>query len=235
MKRFDLPKKQGMSTERFNAIMDEIWEHSCPGSRYELCVRHMATVKGLNAAIVRGKNTVDLVIRVKQDGVTRTIKCEIKSGTGICAETGAKFNDHISNYGPDVVYPKADLVIFAPGAANMESLDELMYESLVMTPQRFVQFAIENSGKRKHGFETAFKLAVDNKALRDKNAAIPARELVDEKTGEKKLTKRGVPRWTDCIVLQESYNEQLRYAVQVNADDDMTLGQFLQDIGRYEE
>lgn len=243
MKKFALPKKPGMSQEKFDKVCAEIWEHTCSGGQYELVVRHLATVKGLQAAIVRGKHTVDLVIRVKQaDGTVKTLKCEIKSGTGICAEVGAKFGDHITNYGPEVVYPNADLVIFAPGASDMDSLDRVLYESLVMTPQRFVQFAIENSGKRKHGFETAFKLAVDNKGLRAKNEAIPARPVLDkqgnpvlDEDGNVKTTKRGLDRWTDCIVLQEAYNDQLCEAVLVNAEDDPTLGQWLEDIGRYGE
>lgn len=243
MKQFTLPKKAGMSAERFAQIEREIWEHTCSGGQYELVVRHLATVKGLQVALVRGKHCTDLVIRVKYpDGTVKTLKVEIKSGTGICAEVGAKLGDHITNYGPEVVYPNADLVIFAPGASDMDSLDRVLYESLVMTPQRFVEFAIENSGKRKHGFETAFKLAVDNKGLRAKNDAIPARPVLDkqgnpvlDEDGNVKMTKRGIDRWTDCIVLQEAYNDQLCEAVLVNADGDTTLGQWLEDIGRYDE
>lgn len=231
MKQFGIEAKNGQNKERAERIFAQIWDKQVSGAQYELIVRHLLTVKGLRTATVRAKGRVDQTIKVNG----KVVRIEIKTGTGICAMVGAKFGDHITNYGIENIYPDADVVIFAPGADDFTDLDQVLYESLVFTsPAAFAQYVIENSGKRKHAFETAFKLAVDNKALRDKNAAIPPREITDPKTGEKKYTKRGLERWTDCIVMQEAYNNQLVEAVLENATDELTLGQWLMDIGRYE-
>lgn len=232
MKQFAVEAKKGQNRAKAEQVFAEIWKKQVSGSQYELIVRHLLTVKGLNKAVIRSKGRVDQTIKLNG----RVQRIEIKTGTGICATVGAKFGDRITNYTIKDIYPNADIVIFAPGADDFTDLDQVLYESLVFTsPAAFAQYVIENSGKRKHGFETAFKLAVNDKALREKNAAITPREIVDPKTGEKKYTKRGLDRWTDCIVMQETYNNQLVEAVLENASDELTLGQFLMDIGRYEE
>lgn len=247
MKQFEMVAKKGQNREKAEQIFAQIWEKQVSGAQYELIVRHLLSAKGLRVATVRAKGKTDQVIYLPTAVLPETLKAkkatdksavriEIKTGTGICAMVGAKFGDHITNYSAADIYPEADIVIFAPGADDFSDLDQVLYESLVfMSPVAFAEYVIANSGKRKHGFETAFKLAVDSKGLRDKNAAIPPREITDPKTGEKKYTKRGLERWTDCIVMQEAYNGQLCEAVLENASDELTLGQFLQDIGRYEE
>jgi hypothetical protein len=239
MKKFELEAKKGQNREKAQEVFEAIWDKQVSGSQYELIVRHLLTVKGLQSATVRAKGRVDQTIRFQG----KTYRIEIKTGTGICATVGAKLGDHITNYGVQDIYPNADIVIFAPGADDFSDLDQVLYESLVfMSPAAFAEYVIANSGKRKHGFETAFKLAVNDKALREKNEAIPARPMVDkagnpvlDDEGNPKFTKRGVPRYTDCIVMQEAYNNQLVEAVLENVTDELTLGQFLQDIDRYQE
>jgi hypothetical protein len=232
MKQFAVQAKKGQNKDKAERIFAQIWDKQVSGAQYELIVRHLLTVKGLRTATVRGKGKVDQTIKLNG----KVVRIELKTGTGICATVGAKFGDHITNYSAEDIYPDADIVIFAPGADDFTDMDQVLYESLVfMSPKAFAEYVIANSGKRKHAFETAFKLAVDSKVLREKNAAIAPREITDPKTGEKKYTKRGLERWTDCIVMQEAYNNQLVEAVIENATDELTLGQFLMDIGRYEE
>lgn len=207
------------------------------GARFELTVKHLASAKGLRTDTIAETGKTDVIVYV--DG--KRIRLEVKTGCGIVAQLKPTLGDVIDNYSEADLLPNVDLIVFAPRASEFEDIDELLDETLVLDVPSWAEFMIENSGKRKHSFGTAFKLSVNNNKLRDLNDAIPARPMLDKKgnpvleeDGTPKMTKRGIPRWTDCITMQEAYRQQIVEAVQYNAEthDFRTLGEWLEEIGR---
>ena len=207
------------------------------GSRFELTVKHLASAKGLQTDTIAETGKTDVIVYVGG----KRIRIEVKTGCGIVAQLKPTLGDTIDNYSVDDLLPDVDLIAFAPRASEFEDIDELLDETLMVSVKAFAEFLIDNSGKRKHSFGTAFKLSVNNNKLRDLNEAIPARPVVDKKgnpvleeDGTPKMTKRGIPRWTDCITMQEAYRQQIIEAVQDNAETHelRTLGEWLEEIGR---
>lgn len=247
MEKFYLNAKAGQSQEKLDQRVDAIWNKYSKGTgstgcQMELIVRHLMSAKGITTEVVQAAGKADLIVFLPNaNGKMKRFVIEIKTGTGIVAEVPAMLEDSMTNHSPAEVYPKADLVVYAARATEFIDIDDVLDETLVLPTLEWVQFMIDNSGVRKHGFETAFKLGVNNKALRDKNDAVPARQVVDKKgnlvfndDGSPKMTKRGLPRYTDCIVIQEAYQAQVAQAIIDNMEthEYETLGDWLERMGR---
>ena len=238
--------KAHQSQEKLDQIFAEVYKKDygtgTDGYRFEMVVRQLISAKGIRNEVMASAGKVDQVLYLKDEhGKLRRTKCEIKTSTGIVAQYPATFGDTIENHSVAEVYPDADLIFYAARASEFEDLDDLLDETIVLKVPNWAAFMIENSGKRKHEFGTAFKLAVNNGTLREKNQAIPARPVLDKKgnpvldeDGTPKMTKRGLPRWTDCIVIQEAYREQIADAIQANLEthEYETLGEWLERNGR---
>lgn len=225
------------------------------GCRYEKTVEQLVSAKGIRCELVTASGKVDLIIYIPNPltGKKQRVRIEIKTGTGIVAMLPTELGMRsINDYGPADLLPGADLVIYAARASEFEDIDDLLDESIVMKPIEWAEFMIANSGKRAKGFGTAFKLAVNGRKLAELNRNLPpmvevkdpttgemvmmatSRECIDRKTGETKVTRRGCPRYTNCIVIQESYKEQIAEAIEANLETRQvkTLGEWLEEIGR---
>ena len=247
MEKMALAAKAKQSQSRLDELMDKIWNKyskgtGADGSRYEKVVAQLVSANGIKTELVAESGRVDLLVYLPDpSGKRKLYRIEIKTGTGIVAQLAPTFGDSMEQHSEDELLPKADLVIYTARATEFEDIDDLLDESLVLERKDWIQFMIENSGVRKHGFSTAFKLSVNNGTLREKNEAIAPRPVVDKKgnqvydeDGNPKFTKRGLDRWTDCIVIQEAYQKQIAQAITDNlaTNEYRTLGRWLEEIGR---
>lgn len=242
MNKFDLLSKKA-SQKRVDAINDLSFSHyenaaakgstgAC-GAYGEMVFRHLASAHGIESeadAYVRKSGENDLTVYVRVDGKLRRQIVEIKTG-GIYGYIKPSNTDTIDNHGVSDLFGGKDLVFYCPRFSEMESIDEILDETLVGTPEEIAEFIIANCGKRKHGFSTAFKLATNNSDLRAKNDAIPSVMVMDKKTGEMKPSRRGLPLWRDCIILQPAYLEQVIEAISEQYEL-LTLRAWLEENGR---
>ena len=206
------------------------------GSQFEIAVVQVASASGIKSEFVKAAGKVDLIVYLPgTDGRRHRIQIEIKSGSGIVAQLEPELGTRsIADFTEDVILPTADLVIYAAKPDEFETLDDLLDNSAVFTRREFIDMVSAAGGKRKSGFETCFSVQCNNTALVKKNQDLPGREIVDKKTGEKKITKRGCPRWTDCIVMQTSYLDARADAVDLGlaTGEMVSLRTWLEDNGR---
>lgn len=256
MEKMALVSKPRQSQRKLDELMAQIWEKyskgtGADGCRFEKVTAQLMSARGIETAEIAGAGVTDLIVfPMGPDGKRHRFNCEIKSGCGIVTKHDmAKQDDNILAHSEDEIYPEADLIIFAPRADEFSELDELLDETLVLTRYEFLEFLYNNTGKQRHGFDVAFKLATNNGALRAKNAEREPRMVLDKKNrpvlykaselpdgdprvGTPKYTMRGVAgRWTDCITIQEAYRDQLVEAVLANWQY-TTLRCWLEDNGR---
>ena len=131
-------------------------------------------------------------------------------------------------------------------------LDDLLDGTVLLTRTEFIAMVSSAGGKKSSGFQTCFSVQCNNSALVAKNKELPAvveivdkttgrkvkvpttREIVDKKTGETKTTRRGCPRWTDCIVMQTSYVDARAEAVELGLamGEMLSFRTWLEDNGR---
>lgn len=206
------------------------------GDQFEIAVAQLASACGIKTEFVKAAGKVDLLVYLPgADGKKHLIRIEIKSGSGIVATLPAELGTRsIADFDESWILPGADLVIYAAKPAEFGTLDDLLDSTVVLTRSEFIEMVSSAGGKRKSGFETCFSVQCNSTALVKKNAALPGREIVDKKTGEKKITKRGCPRWTDCIVMQTSYLDARAEAVELGlaTGEMISLRSWLEDNGR---
>lgn len=240
--KFEFMAKAKQNQTRLNELMALAYAkyaHAGTGSegdQFEKAVEQVASAGGVRTEHIKAAGKVDLIVYLSNaDGKKRRVQIEIKSGSGIVAQLPAELGlRSIADFTEDVILPKADLVIYAARPGKFESLDDLLDSTVVLTRRAFIDMVSSAGGKRKSGFETCFTVQCNNSALVAKNAELPGREIIDKKTGEKKITKRGCPRWTDCIVMQTAYLDSRAEAVEQGlATGEMTsLRTWLEDNGR---
>ena len=232
------------------------------GDQFEIAVKQVASAGGVKIASVTASGKVDLIVFLEDPltGAKRRHRIEIKSGSGIVATLAPRLGfRNISEYSEADILPDADLVVYAAKPGEFETLDDLLDGTAVLPRSEFIDMVSNAGGKKKSGFETCFTVQCNNTALVKKNRNLPAmveiydedgsvvrgsdgcpvrvptsREVKDKKTGEMKTTRRGCPRWTDCIVMQTSYLDARAEAVELGlAMGDMTsLRTWLEDNGR---
>lgn len=225
------------------------------GDQFEIAIKQLASAGGVKIASVTASGRVDLVVFLPDPmtGKKRRYRIEIKSGSGIVAQLAPELGlRNISEYSEADILPGADLVIYAAKPGEFETLDDLLDGTAVLTRAEFIAMVSSAGGKRKSGFETCFSVQCNNSALVAKNKTLPARveimdkatgkkvkvpttrEITDQKTGEKKTTRRGCPRWTDCIVMQTAYLDARAEAVELGLamGDMVSLRTWLEDNGR---
>ena len=239
---FEFVAKAKQSQTKLNNTMAKAYAkyaHAGTGSegdQFEIAVAQVASACGVKTEFVKAAGKVDLLVYLPgADGQKHLVRIEIKSGSGIVAQLPAELGTRsIADFDESWILPGADLVIYAAKPGEFETLDDLLDNSVVMGRSEFITMVSNAGGKRKSGFTTCFTVQCNNTALVKKNAALPGREIVDKKTGEKKITKRGCPRWTDCIVMQTSYLDARAEAVELGlaTGEMMSLRTWLEEIGR---
>lgn len=231
------------------------------GDQFEIAVAQLASACGIKTEFVKAAGKVDLLVYLPgADGKKHLIRIEIKSGSGIVAQLKPRLGFRsISEYDESVIMQGADLVIYAAKPSEFETLDDLLDSTVVLTRSEFIEMVSNAGGKRKSGFETCFSVQCNNSALVEKNRSLPAmvkvtdesgaivkgadgkdawfetsRKIKDKKTGEEKETRRGCPRWTDCIVMQTSYLDARAEAVELGlaTGEMISLRSWLEDNGR---
>lgn len=239
---FEFVAKAKQSQTRLEALMAKAYEKyanagtGSDGDQFEIAVVQVASACGIKTEFVKAAGKVDLLVYLPgADGKKHLLRIEIKSGSGIVAQLPAQLGTRsIADFDESWIYPNADLVIYAAKPGEFETLDDLLDNTAVLTRREFIDMVSTNCGKRKSGFESGFSVQCNNSALIEKNKALPGREIVDKKTGEKKITKRGCPRWTDCIVMQTSYLDSRAGAIDLGlaTGDYISLRTWLEDNGR---
>lgn len=231
------------------------------GDQFEIAVAQVASACGVKTEFVKASGKVDLLVYLPgEDGQKHLIRIEIKSGSGIVAQLTPRLGlRSIDEFDESVILPKADMVIYAAKPGEFETLDDLLDNSVVMDRSEFITMVSNAGGKRKSGFTTCFSVQCNNTALAAKNKALAGlteiydengdkvlgadgkpvlvptvRIIKDKKTGEEKETRRGCPRWTDCIVMQTSYLDARAEAVDLGlaTGEMMSLRTWLEEIGR---
>lgn len=220
MKRFELLEKARQESRE--KIFDAGFTHyekagergstGYHGAQFELYACDAMAKYGIKTSYVKKAGCADFTMTVDKHDYA----IEIKSGSGIVGQKPVQAGDSIGNYSEADILPGADFVVYAAKPKEFEDMEELLDYSLVFTREEFISWAIENAGSRKHGFSTAFKLGVNNSALRAENKALKA---MGEKT------------YSDCICLQASYLDQREQAIKENYEY-CTLREFLQNYGR---
>ena len=128
MKNLFLAAKARQSQTRLDDLWEVIWaeDHGTgtDGYRFEKLVAHLASAGGIKTKFIAAPGKLDLVIfPVGEDGKRYQIRCEMKTGCGIVAQIPCKLGDTIDAHGPDEIYPNADVIIYAPRAAEFEDTD----------------------------------------------------------------------------------------------------------------
>ena len=258
---FDWIAKAKQSQTRLEAIMAQAGAKfsnaastGSAGAQFEIAVRQLVAHRGVNSASVQAAGKIDqIVFMAGTDGNKHRIRIEIKSGSGIVAQLAPELGlRSISDFSEADILPDVDMVIYAAKPAEFETLDDLLDGTAVLARREFIDMVNSAGGKKKSGFETCFSVQCNNSALVAKNKELPAaveivdkatgkkvkvpttREIVDKKTGETKTTRRGCPRWTDCIVMQTSYLDARAEAVELGLamGDMVSLRTWLEDNGR---
>lgn len=220
-------------------LVYETYAHAGTGSegyQFEKAVEQLVSASGVKTEKIAAPGKVDRIVYLPgADGKKHRYNMEIKSGSGIVANLPAeKGLRSIADFTEDVILPGVDLVVYAAKPGEFECLDDLLDNSAVLSREAFIAMVSTNCGKRKSGFESGFSVQCNNSALVEKNRALPGREIIDKKTGEKKITKRGCERWTDCIVMQTSYLEARAEGVELGlaTGEYISLRTWLEDNGR---
>lgn len=257
---FDWIAKAKQSQTRLEAIMAQAAEKfsnagtGSDGDQFEIAVRQLVAHRGVNRAEVQSAGKVDQIAYMAgTDGKKHRSRIEIKSGSGIVAQLEPELGlRSISDFSEADILPDVDLVIYAAKPAEFETLDDLLDGTAVLARIEFIKMVEGAGGKRKSGFETCFSVQCNSTALVKRNKELPAvveivdrttgskvkvpttREIVDKKTGETKITRRGCPRWTDCIVMQTSYVDSRAEAVELGLamGEMVSLRTWLEDNGR---
>lgn len=207
------------------------------GDKYEKGCSQLVSAHGIKSEFVAKQGRADLIVYLpdpETDKLRRYV-IEIKTGSGIVAMLEPECSQRsIKDFTEDDVLKGVDLVIYHPEPKNLTSVDELMDTSCVMTREAFIQMVCEAGGTRKAGFTTCFTVQVNNTALVKKNRELPGREYYNKKTGKVEITKRGCPRWTDCICLQSQYLESRAYMIRtgIKAGRIENLRKWLERNGR---
>lgn len=233
------------------------------GDHFEIAVGQLASACGIKTEYIKAPGRVDLIVYlVGADGKKHRYCIEIKSGSGIVAQLKPRLGlRNISEFTEDVILPGVDLVIYAAKPGKFGTLDDLLDSTVVLTRREFIDMVSSAGGKRKSGFETCFSVQCNNETLVKKNAeltgsveiwdeagnkvlgpdglpvlvpTIRKTKTPDKETGEYKETRRGCPRWTDCIVMQTSYLDARAEAVELGlaTGDYISLRTWLEDNGR---
>lgn len=231
------------------------------GYQFEKAVEQEISACGVKNEYVQSAGKIDRIVYLPgDDGKKRRVRIEIKSGSGIVAQLKPRLGFRtIADFTESCIMPSADLVIYAAKPGDFTCLDDLLDNSAVLTRTEFITMVSENCGKRKSGFESGFSVQCNNSTLADKNRALPAmvtvtdengetvlgtdgkpalfeteRKITDKKTGEEKTTRRGCPRWTDCIVMQTTYLDSRAAAVDLGlaTGEYTSLRTWLEDNGR---
>lgn len=234
------------------------------GDQFEIAVKQVASAGGVKIASVTASGKVDLIVFLADPltGKKRRYRIEIKSGSGIVATLKPRLGlRNISEYSEADILPGADLVVYAAKPGEFETLDDLLDGTVVLTRAEFIAMVSGAGGKKKSGFETCFTVQCNNTALVEKNKQLTGKTEIwdeagkkvldengdpvlldtirqtkkpDKETGEIKWTRRGCPRWTDCIVMQTSYLDARAEAVELGLamGEMVSLRTWLEDNGR---
>lgn len=242
IRKFDFDPKPRQSSIRLQSLLAKAFEKyasagtGANGDFFELAVTQLASAGGIRTERIKSAGKVDIIVYLPDaDGKKRRVRIEVKSGSGIVAQLAPELSKRsIADFDPSVILPNADLVIYAARPGDFWTLDELLDNTAVLTRSEFIEMACKAGGKRKSGFETCFSVQCNNSTLVKKNQQLPGRVIVDKKTGEKKITKRGCERWTDCIVLQTAYLDARADAIDMGlATGEMTsFRTWLEENGR---
>lgn len=242
IRSFEFVAKAKQSQSRLEALMAKAYDKyvnagtGSNGDMFEIAVVQVASACGIKTECVKAAGKVDLLVYLPgADGKKHLFRIEIKSGSGIVAQLAPeKGLRSIADFTEDVIMPGADLVIYAAKPGEFTCLDDLLDNTAVLTRREFIDMVSTNCGKRKSGFESGFSVQCNNSALIEKNRELPGREIIDKKTGEKKITKRGCERWTDCIVMQTSYLDARADAIDLGlaTGEYISLRTWLEDNGR---
>jgi len=169
--------------------------------QYEIIVRHLMNAHGIQIDDFRARSMdkTDIVIRVNG----KSYNLEVKSGLGPIAycEAQSKHNDRNA----DEVFPDADIVIYYADVKKISCEDDILDNSIAVTRDEFIDYIIDNAGKRSHSFKTATKWGQNNKAIR-------GTDLVD------------------AIYLQAAYTDQRQEACESGMYT--TLRTLLEELGR---
>lgn len=242
IRSFEFTAKAKQSQAKLDQLMAKVYEKyanagtGSDGDQFEKAVEQLISASGVKSENIQGSGKVDRIVYLAgSDGKKHRFNVEIKSGSGIVAQLEPELGTRsIADFTEDVILPSADLVIYAAKPGKFTSLDDLLDSTAVLVRSEFIQMVSTNCGKRKSGFESGFSVQCNNSALVEKNRSLPGREIVDKKTGEKKITKRGCPRYTDCIVMQTSYLDARADAIDLGLamGEMISLRTWLEDNGR---
>ena len=242
IRTFNFDPKPRQSSIRLQSLLAKAFEKyagagtGVNGDYFELAVTQLASAGGIRTERIKAAGKVDIVVYLPgADGKKRRVRIEVKSGSGIVTTLSPELSTRsIADFDPSVILPLADLVIYAAKPGEFTCLDDLLDNTAVLTREEFIAMVCSAGGKRKSGFETCFTVQCNNTALVKKNQELPGREIIDKKTGEKKITKRGCPRWTDCIVMQTSYLEARADAIDTGlaTGEMLSFRSWLEENGR---
>lgn len=188
-------KKKGLSQEKLDKamseqndrLMDEMEKGSTGtfGKCYERYVRHPLLKRGIQSEDdfrARPNCTIIPDVMIKIHNVWTRI--EIKTGDGIIGWTDKERieeEDILHSFG---------YIVYCAEPTKLNSMDDVLDKSIVLTREEFFRFLAENGPKRKNStWKTGVKLGVNSKALREAN----------------KHRDEGEPVKHDCIVLHPSY------------------------------
>ena len=138
------------------------------GDRAEITLHDIMKVNGFSVEsdfYRHNENTTDLYLIING----KRVNFEIKTGGGIIikAKTLRKMVLDDTDRVPENALLGVDYVVYCtfPAVINWDDKDDLLDSFYVIPRAEFLQFLIENMGKRKHSFKTATKFSLNQTAV----------------------------------------------------------------------
>lgn len=153
---------------KYGSYEKDYYHFGADGDRAEICLHDVMKVNGFSVKsdfYRHNEDTTDLYLII--DG--KRVNFEIKTGGGIIikAKTLRKMILEDSDRIPENALLNVDYVVYCtfPSTINWDCKDDLLDSFYVIPRAEFLQFMIDNMGKRKHSFWTATKFSLNRTAV----------------------------------------------------------------------
>lgn len=146
----------------------DYYHFGADGDRAEISLHDIMKANGFSCEsdfYRHNENTVDLYLIING----KRVNYEIKTGGGIIikAKTLRKMTLEDSDRVPENALLNVDYIVYCtfPSTINWDCKDDLLDSFYVIPRAEFLQFMIDNMGKRKHSFWTATKFSLNRTAV----------------------------------------------------------------------